>query len=224
MGVKGRTFKNYWTYDWTKRLLKKDKKKEIKVIYLSLGGNDLIRWWKKDMGPEAELALFLDVKDKIERIIDDFHKINPDVKILLSGYDYAHFVDNHPIPGYRRAFERMGSPDPLTLHQAFFRFSELLVEKLKKPNVSYIHHFGLMHYYYGVPEKGLPPGVTAPPEEISPKWDPNLVGGIVDARTSPRILIDLGKSYDAFHFKRAGFQKIFEHAIDMYIKDWLKSK
>jgi hypothetical protein len=221
-GVRAATFKTRKPHKWIKKLLKN--RNDIKAIYFSLGGNDLLRFWNKDMSPEEELALFTEIRDHVSSVIDDFHKIQPKVKILVTGYDYGYFVPNHKISAYARAYRRMGLPSTLELHSGFIRFSDFMAELRHKPNVAYIHHYGLMHYYYGVPEKGLPAGTTLPPGEISPLEDPTQVGGMADARAPLAAMLKIGKYLtDAFHLDKVGFQKLIEHAIDKYLKTWVQN-
>jgi hypothetical protein len=220
-GVRADNFREKYPHKWIKKILKQ--RNDITAIYFSIGGNDLIRWWDINMTPQDELAYFLSVRDHVAAIIADFHKIRPNVKVLVTGYDYARFKADHPISAYARAYKRMGLPTPAELHSGFKRFSDVMASLKEIPNVYYMHHYGVMHYYHGAPDKGVPPGMTLPPDQISTPIDPTSFGGVFDAQNPRSAMLKIGKLVtDAFHLDKFGFQKLIEHAIDMYLKSWVK--
>jgi lysophospholipase L1-like esterase len=208
----------------TTKLALKDK--SVKVVYLSLGGNDFLDVWNKNMSTTEERAAFDKIANDVESVIEDYAAQRSDVKILLSGYDYPRFYDNHPIKQYQKVYEDMGKPTPYELNSAIVRYSNRVSQLADQKNIFYIQHYGLMHYYVGNVEDSLPAFKTLSPEQISPLNNINQVGGDLNSTTDPSAMLKFVESgvgfYDAFHLNRAGYDKIGEHAVTQYLKDWLK--
>lgn len=196
--------------------------RSVRAIYLSIGGNDVINHWKKSMSPVDEQALFKKVKADVRDIIQRYRRVRPDVKILLSGYDFPRFVPNHPIGAYRDAFRDMEEPAPETLNAAVLRLSDTLSELQDDQNVFYIQHYGLMHYYYGNKENGLASGVTLPPASISPRDNPSASGGDSRLLGPAEGMLRVGGLVDAFHLNNFGYDRIADHAVSMHLRTWFK--
>ncbi len=148
-----------------------------RVLYLSLGGNDVLNHWRKSMSPEEAQAVFERVSNQVFEIATLYKKRRPDIKILVSGYDYPRFTENHPVEEYRKAYLQMESPSPFEANTAIVRFSEVMAAKAAAAGVSYIQHYGLTHYYFGNSEQGLEPYLTLNPDQISTPDAPNRAGG-----------------------------------------------
>lgn len=194
----------------------------VKVLYLSLGGNDLMNFWNKSMTPAEAQAVLDGIAVDVQKVIAAYKEKRPDIKILLSGYDFPRFTADHPIDGYREAYEDMGSPTPLELNNILVQFSDTLAKVADNKNVFYIHHLGLMHYYYGNSAQGLAPKTTLSPEKISSRAEPTRIGGDVRLQTDAEAMLQAGPVVDAFHLSKSGFQKLVDHCVDTYIKDWLQ--
>ncbi len=198
----------------------------VKVVYLSLGGNDVINLWNKNMSPQQLDALVAQLKAKITEIINVYRAVRPDVKFLVSGYDYPRFTPNHPIPDYAEAFESMGSPIPAEINRALVVLSEQFLSLSELPNTAFVHHLGLMHYHFGHFEAGVLPKTTKIPSQISkPGERLNTHGGITGLSSdAPAMESLIGENivFDAFHLSKQGYHFMAEHTVEQYLKNLLK--
>ncbi len=205
--------------------LYQDNNKEIKIIYLSLGGNDFVNYWNDSLNNEEENVVFEKITNNIEQIVGVYNQLRPDIKILISGYDYPRFTSTNKIAQYRKVFARMGEPLPQNINQAIVRFSNM-VSTLSNTNknIFYIQHYGLMHYYIGISQAQIAKGKTLAPDLISSLSEPNKVGGEIDYQGDIKSYLSVLTISDAFHLSKYGFYKLAEHSFDVRMKHWLKSE
>lgn len=200
--------------------------KTVKVLYLSLGGNDILNYWNKSMTAAEENAVFDSVIEDIQTAVSEYQNIRPDIRIILSGYDFPRFTTDHAIPEYNEAFDEMGRPSPYELNTAVIRFSDRVSKIADQKKLFYIHHYGLMHYFLGNSEMGLLPFKALSPELISTPGAVNQFGGDVRFQADPAgmFTIKVGNKIvvDAFHLNRFGYDKIAEHTVFHYLRHWLK--
>ncbi len=207
----------------TDKIMKKYR--DVGVVYLSLGGNDFINHWNKNLTSAEEDVEFQKIKQSVKSVIDHIHSILPQAKILLSGYDFGRFVDHHPIKAYQKAFEGMGKPAPQEIHTAILRLSKVLNELRDDQSIFYIQHYGLGHFYVGNKEGGLQPGVTLNPDEISNPRNPNQSGGDPNLLQPPSVMLHIGRFLvDAFHLSAKSFDRVAEHSVSLYLKYWFQPK
>lgn len=219
-GARAENYKNSKAYFEVISLLKKYS--HIKAIHLSLGGNDMFRGWNKNMSEESEQILFNEIRSYVKEVAQDFINIKSDIKILVNGYDYGYQYDNNPVKPYREIYEKMGKPTPEEVNQGFLRFSKAMAE-LKNDKIFYIHHHGLMHYHFGVPEVNVKPGNTLVPSMISSVDNPLQFGGIISARNAPEAMARISGLYvDPHHLGIEGYDKLIRHNIENYFKYWFK--
>lgn len=219
IGARAENFKTYSAYGETLKHLKTNPL--AKVVYLSLGGNDMFAYWTKTMSSQEETALFSQILGHVQSVVDDIHKVRPDVWVLVSGYDFGYLYANNPISSYRDIYIHMGSPSALEVNSGFLRFANYMTQ-IKGDHVVYQHHFGLMQYYYGAPEANVAPGKTVAPNLISPANNPAQAGGVVNARNNRYAQAHIFDWYfDPHHLRPHGFMKLFEHAIDGYMGKWV---
>ena len=197
----------------------------VKVVYISLGGNDVMNTWNKDMTPLQLDNLVMDLKTNLNKILEIYRTARPDVRFLVSGYDYPRFTLNHPIPEYAEAFANMGFPEPSEINRALIIMSEKFLGLSEASNTAYLHHLGLMHYHFGHIEAGLQPKTTKPPALISkPGETLNTHGGVSGLSTDASAMETFldGQVVDAFHLSKLGYLFMAEHTVEQYLKDWLK--
>lgn len=187
----------------------------IKYMYLSLGGNDLMGHWNKKFTPEQELKLFTDIFKTVQTIMNNYQKVRPDLKIILSGYDFPHFKPNHKIGLYKTIYERMGSPSDAIINRALVGFTHFMVPIANQKNIFFVHHLGLAQYYDGIEEQNYPARQTTAPNQISPWNDPSLIGGDVNFASSQSSMINwLYLVHDAFHLNTRMYRNVMHHTYD----------
>ncbi|MFN8791614.1 MAG: SGNH/GDSL hydrolase family protein [Bdellovibrionales bacterium] len=198
----------------------------VQVVFLSLGGNDLLGEWNLSMSESESQALLRDFRARVARTVDLYRKQRPDVKILISGYDFPHFNDFNMIAEYREVYARMGKPTTRQLNEVLAQFSTEMVKLADQKNVFYVHYVGLMHYYYGNGEGGLRPFSTLVPQFISPPSNPAQFGGDLSFQTDSRAMLNSEQVgfVDPFHLSRAGYERLAEHAVRQYLRGWLATR
>jgi hypothetical protein len=220
IGARAENFKTYSAYGETLKHLRANP--NAKVVYLSLGGNDMFKYWRKDMSAKEEADLFNYIREQVKNFVDDIHRVRPDVWVLVSGYDNGYLYDHNPVSSYREIYEHMGKPTPLEVNQGFLRFARAMTA-LRGDHTEFQHHIGLMHYYYGVPEASTPAFHTLAPQLISSPDAPEQAGGVLFARSNKWAMAHIfSYFFDPHHLRPRGFMKLIEHAIDGYIGRWLK--
>lgn len=187
----------------------------IKYLYLSLGGNDMLRNWNKDFTPEQEVQLFEQTTQTLQKIMDSYLEIRPGLKIILAGYDYPNFTFRFTLPLYNTIYDRMHRPDPEYLNKTLVRFTQYVSRLSNGKNIFFIHSLGLAQYYDGVLEEGLAARQTTPPDQISPMNNPSAIGGTTAFQTSRKSMIHwLFVVRDAFHLNTRMYRKVLHHAYD----------
>lgn len=137
----------------------------------------MIKYWDKSLSRDQEQVLFATIRNRFQLKFVSI-KIRPDLKIVVSGYDYPRFTADNKISAYRKVYKRFGEPTPYELNSMIARFSKEMT-KLSDggKSVAYIHHLGVTEYYRGQSEVGLKPYQTLSPDKISSKDAPARVGG-----------------------------------------------
>jgi hypothetical protein len=221
IGANADNFQTKYAAKFNETLNRLKTRPNVKAVYLSLGGNDMFKYWQKTMTPAAEAALFVYIRGYVVDIVNAYHKVRPDVWVLVSGYDNGYMYANNPIASYREIYEHMGSPTPLEVYGGFSRFAEAM-SKISLDHTVFQQHIGLMHYYYGAPEANVPPFQTLAPQFISPASDPAQMGGVPGVRNNKIAQAHIfNYFYDPHHLRPNGFMRVFEHAIDGYIGKWV---
>ncbi len=201
---------------------------QLKIVYLSIGGNDLLGKWNVKMSEEEEQKIFDKIFDNTKKIVQTMFETKPDIRVVISGYDFPNFTSDTgyaKISSYRNMYNRMGRPTPEELNSMLVRFSLRMQEISNCKKVAYVHHLGVMAYHYGYLDYLVFAHKTMPPSEISSCANPENVGGIVqyetDREAMAKVRFFLSLFYDPFHLSRSGYYFIAEHTYDVILKDWL---
>jgi hypothetical protein len=195
----------------------------VRVIYLSIGGNDFIAHWNKNMTPDQEATFFAGVRDATKSIAQELLSIRPEARVLVTGYDYGNFKDySKIISAYGDVLKSTGYPTTEEINTGLIRFSKVMAGVADGKKIFYIHHCGISHYYFGNSEYNLPPFTTKHPDEISPPSDPAAWGGVPKYEVSGFSLLHLLFLQDAYHPNCPEFMHIAAHALRNYIAGWLK--
>lgn len=157
-------------------------------VVLSIGGNDILAGksgggWYKDMDldvPGSEAALFNQVKADTEYIMAGIWSVRPDIKIMISGYDYPNFNVSALYCGFYACSKREDlSRDPVNdlINDAEISAMMESVEGIRKtmadadPRIFYDNGMGLMHTFYGYDDglyATIAPSLSMEPQGISP--------------------------------------------------------
>lgn len=187
----------------------------LKYLYLSMGGNDLMAEWNKDFTAEQEQEIYQRINVTVQKIMDRYLAVRPDLKIILSGYDHPNFKPGHPFPLYRKIFERMRQPTPARLNPALAGLARSMMTLADGRNIFYIQHMGIAHYYDGVPEWGLKEEKTLSPDQISTWENPGAMGGDITLPSSKKSMINwLFIIRDAFHLNTRMYRKVMHHTYN----------
>lgn len=143
----------------------------IKVVHLSIGGNDVLGDWHVSFTPEQTDSLRLAVFDRLHQVITFILGVRPDIHVLWSGYMYPNFEEViedlaplqtiHPFYG---TWQDMGFPSFAQLNNILNDFSALLEGYADTTyRVSFVSATGLMQYAFGQNSAlGVPPGGSYP--------------------------------------------------------------
>jgi hypothetical protein len=204
-----------------KLLQKLRKYTEVKVVYLSLGGNDLLSAWHTDMSADDEERMMNTVLTDVKNVITAIHEVRPDVKILLSGYDFGRFTSEHQkISVYNQLYEHLGRPTPAELHWGVLRFLPFATSLVNHTDIFYIHHHGLMQYHFGNVDVGLASHQTASPELISPPDNPAAWGGVPEYENGHTAMLRVSGLRDSYHLSPTGYYYVAKHSMIHYFKKW----
>lgn len=189
--------------------------RSIKYIYLSLGGNDFLNRWSTEMTSAQEDALFDMIYRDLQKTISSYIKIRPDIKIILSGYDYPNFKADRIIPVFKKMYKQLGAPTALRINSVIVKMSQKMVQIADYKNVYYIHHLGLTHYYDGGPHSAFPPETTLHPDLISTFNDPGVVGGDIGQPTRGDSMKRWYKFVrDSFHLSDRNYFHVMLHTYN----------
>jgi hypothetical protein len=184
-----------------------DANPSIEVVQLVIGGNDFLAGqsgggWYQGMGDVAEAALFAQIVADIETVVDHILAHDPDIKVLVSSYDYTNFVES--LSGINGAvctayWNDLGQPTPVQINTAG---AELEVAReamlATKERTASIEHYGYMQWAFGYSSLGISPGDLTPPGDIT--------------LPSPPEAMALGA--DCTHLDPAGYVVVVEHLWD----------
>jgi len=201
-----------------------DENPSIKVVHLSIAGNDFLGEWNVDFTETETEELYEETFDNTISIIDFIKETRPGISILYSGYMYANFAEviadatpfemSHPFYG---TWEDMGFPTFEQLNELLEDFSNrLLIEASGDDQIEFINVPGLMQYIYGQEEPlGVPPGGSYPPF-----FQPLPSGDVT--YPSPKISMrDYGLFRDCFHLSEDGYFNMLDYQTQKFYHKFL---
>jgi len=176
---------------------------EIEYCHISLGGNDVLGEWNKNMTTPQLDSLLGVIVYNLRRDIDTVLSLKPDLKFIISGYDYPNFVETaalsslHP---YYGQWTDMGQPDALEINTALARLTQSYTDSAAVwSNVYFVNNNGLMQWTYGqTTPLIIPPYATYPAHYVP------LPGGDLNY-PSPRTAMALSGT-DSFHLGDDSFE------------------
>ncbi len=158
---------NKVSYPWIANIITElNANPDVETLVLSIGGNDILAGrslggWYQNMDDDvagSEAALFNTIKNNTFTIINDVLAVRPDLKILISSYDYPNFDVGllwcafYACPKRRDLSYSDTSPliTDAELNQMMITIeTERLTWLDEEPQLFYDNSIGLSHYYYG---------------------------------------------------------------------------
>jgi len=186
---------------------------EVEFCHISLGGNDVLGEWNNSM-TNAQVNTLLDtVMKNIKRDLDTVLCIKPDIKFIISGYDYPNFVETAAFSSLHPFYQQwtdMGKPDALEINTVLRSLTQRYIDSSYVwNNVHFVNNTGYMQWYYGQTSPLLiPPYITYPAHAVT------LPGGNMNY-PSPRAAFQVGGA-DSFHLS----DDSYEHFIQRYFEEY----
>ena len=140
----------------------------IEYVHFSLGGNDILGTYNVANSATQNQQDYNTLMLEIKAGIDIIHNINPNLKILLAGYDYPNFeetIENFPIPNQHPFYDQwndMGRPNFTQLNAVLIEVTNIFMDSVAVwNNVEFVNNLGLMQNTYGQSSPlSVPPGGT----------------------------------------------------------------
>lgn len=188
----------------------------IEFIHFSLGGNDLMGTYNIANTTIQNQQYYNTLMVNIKSGIDLIHSINPDLKILIAGYDYPNFEEtilNFPIPSQHPFYTRwnnMGQPTAAQINAQMAIITSIFSDSAAAwNNVEFVNNLGLIQNIYGqsTPLTVAPNGTYAAGSLTVPNGMPNY--------PSPTVAMNFGGT-DSFHLN----DNAYEHFIKRHFKEY----
>ena len=77
----------------------------LDICHVSLGGNDFVHGWKRQMTEEQKDALFDEVIDHIRNVVQFCLDERPDIRVAIVGYDYINLFDGFDINAFDEVYD-----------------------------------------------------------------------------------------------------------------------
>jgi len=186
---------------------------EIEYVLFSICGNDVLGEWHKDFTQYQCDSLLDTVQTCLLFVLDTILAVRPDVKILLSGYDYTNFGETCaivPTGAYYNLFLKMGSPSFLQINTILAQLTQRFIQISQNiPQVNFVNNLGLMQYKYGLSNSLIVPPYLPP----YPPYTVPLPGGNINYPSPRSALI---ANIDAFHLNPGAYQHFANRHVEQF--------
>jgi len=196
----------------------------LKIVHLSLGGNDAMGNWNKTMTSQQEDAILSVIMNDIKAIIDTIWFYNPNLDIHISGYDYPNFEETiggflipslHPFYG---TWNNMGQPTNAEINGILSKASQAFADSAAAwDKVTFVNNLGLMQWNYGQTS----PLTVAPYGTYQPFTAP-VPGGYPDY-PSPLDALNFGGN-DSFHLNNNAYELFIKRHFEQFYWDYFRPK
>jgi len=197
---------------------------DVKVVHLSIGGNDVLNQWNKNWSVAKTDSLLDSVYARIFAIIDFIKVSKPGVKILWSGYAYpnfgeiindmAPFQSSHPFYG---TWTGMGSPNFTQINTLLNIFSDTIAAlAAADPDVDFVKATGLMQYTFGQAAN-----LTVPPGGNYAAQTAPLPEGFPDYPSPKNAMRNYIIFKDCFHLAPASYDAMLDYQTRKYYQKTL---
>lgn len=225
---------NQWAdkanYPWIQNVIDEiSANPSIETVILSIGGNDILAGrsgggWYHNMDNDvagSEAALFNTIRDNTFVIIDDILAVHPDIKILISSYDYPNFDVSALFCGLYACPKRrdlsFSDTSPL-ITDAELNQMMISVESERttwlglNSALHYDNSIGLSHYYYG---DGNSAAGTLPLPEALPPFSATFYGGDTN---NPTLRSNFRAAFDPIHLDADAYEyKIINQTLNYFM-------
>lgn len=197
---------------------------DVKVVVVSLGGNDLIDKYRVGTKPAVFEGQIAEVQEDLASIVDFITGVRKDVQVVLIGYDYPNFVESVE-SGFlfdynRERWEKANEPLPEESNAALAALSLAQYNlAAERERVHFVNNMGLMQYVFGYPRFYIQPGSLPPPSQ-DPESD-TFMGGDPTLASPPEAMLQLAGIVDSIHLNELGYVWIGRHAMQCCIADIL---
>jgi hypothetical protein len=194
---------------------------DLEIVHYSLGGNDLLGAWNTSMTASQEAAIIDLVMIDLKNGIDAILAINPNLKIMLSGYDIPNFSETvgalpplfQPQHPFFTTWDNMGQPTPLQINTMLTTGTQRFIDSVATwQNVSFVNNIGLMQNTYGNSNSTF--GTYAAGTVTVP-------GGLLDKPT-PTEALNFGGN-DAFHLDDEGYELFIKRHFEEFYWSYFRN-
>ena len=224
-GSEARQWADPGSYPWIANMVAElEANPTIDRVLLSIGGNDVLAGksgggWYKDMDLDvagSEAALFDTIQSHTLQIVDAALAVRPDLRVILSSYDYPNFNTGFWCFAYacpkRRDLSRDPDNDPITDPELNAMMVGVEQDRIAWTNAhagcDFDHAVGLMHYFYG---DGAAAPLTLPrPGQAPPAYSPFPGGNPL----RPSIRSNFRSALDPIHLDVEGYEYKVAHETE----------
>jgi len=191
---------------------------DIKIVHLSLGGNDFLQNWNINFSDAETEDLKNSVISNLNSLINSIKSFQPDIQIVWSGYTYTNFeeiISTAFIPAvhpFHSTWQNMGFPDSQTLNELQNDFSTSIQSIIEADDqLSYVSAAGLMQYVFG----------QEAPLEVAPfgtyeAFEAPLPAGFVNYPSPQASMRDYVVFLDCFHLSGLGYQAFIDYQMQKH--------
>lgn len=181
---------------------------DIDTVQLTIGGNDFLNNWNKNMTMMEVDALKMGIVADIQTIVDAILAVDINIEIIMSFYDYPNFeetTDDFWEFICAGIYNDMQNPSPVEINSMALEFTQAFVEiSENNPKVFHVPHWGRMQNAYGWPENGIQPG------------DIQLPGDVTLTSPLAAMRVHLGFVNDCFHLSAEGYDVLVQALFEDY--------
>jgi hypothetical protein len=208
----------------------------IELVVLSIGGNDVLAGkpgggWYKEMDldvPGSEAAFFDRLEDDTFAIIDAALAVRPEIRVMISSYEYPNFNVGFWCFLYACPKRRDLSRDPtnalitdVELNDMMKRIEERRIGWVNaNPRLLFDHGIGLMHWYHGDGQTG--PRLLPYPGQVAPAFAPFPGGNPLRPTLRGDFRRPNGLDADPIHLNAAGYQDKVANTTTTLFVPWFR--
>ncbi len=185
----------------------------VDTVQLTIGGNDFLNQWNKDMTLMEVDALKASIVADIQTIVDAILAVDINIEIIMSFYDYPNFEETlGGLVGVvcSGLYNGMNQPLPEEINAMALEFTQAFADIAdSNPKVFHVPHWGRMQNAYGWPDAN--PAIE--PGDIPLPGDITLTSPIEAMRIHD---FGLWTERDCFHLTPDGYDIMIQGTYEGY--------